>query len=155
MWESIPKEVTRFIAKKVWPWVKREILPLLLDWLRDAVAAILLWLAQKLRDILTKDAAAQSSHAEEQVNHAESEAARAPNEQVAQAWRQAADYWRCQYEGVNDRLQRNLAEVSEAVSTAQDDLTSAMKNAEPDLEFEGDSLKVTVAGESRFLAPPK
>jgi hypothetical protein len=153
--EYIPKNVSRYIVKKIWPWVRKVILPMLLDWLKDAVADILVWLGQKIRDTLTKDAAAQSSHAEEQVNHAESEAARAPNEQVADAWRQAAEYWRRQFEGVNDRLQGNLAEVSEAVSTAHDDLTSAMKNAEPDLEFEGDSLKVTVAGESRFLAPPQ
>ena len=155
MWESIRKNVSRIIAKKVWPWIRKEILPIVRKLIQDAGAEILVWLTQKIRGILTADAAAQGSHAKEQVNHAESEAARAPNEQVAEAWRQAADYWRREYESVNDRLQKNLAEASEAISTAHQDLNSAVNNAEPDLAFEGGSLKLTVGGESRFLAPPK
>ena len=155
MWESMRKELSRWIGKKVWPWIRKEILSIVLEAIKDAIGAVLLWLTQKLHGILTADAAAQGSHAQEQVNHAESEAARAPNEQVAEAWRQAADYWRREYERVNDRLQKNLAEASEAISTAHQDLNSAVNNAEPDLAFEGGSLKLTVGGESRFLAPPK
>lgn len=148
-------KIVTWVAKKFWPFIQAEVLPLIWKSVIQHADEIFTWLAGIIKERFEKNASESKEHAKEQELQARTRAVQSPDESLANAWREAADYWRDQYERADALLHLNVVRTEQDFDVARNTFRDAIDNTPVQLDFSSDAIRATIGSVECTLEAPK
>lgn len=130
------------LAKKIWPWVKEHVLPLIKEFVKNVVIKHLSKWLEKMNTEIDKSSDKRYQSATEKANEAEQHASNAStdsekqkHEDIAKIWRQVAEDLRIE----NEELK---AKIKNLTTETENDIISETNNMDPKMDEETGTILI-------------
>ena len=146
------KGILKFVAKKLWPWFKEYLWPILREHILELVVLVMSRLKEKFKawaetrsNERQEQATQKAQEADESARDSATDSEKQKYEAVARVWREVVEQIRVENEALKSKIE-------ELTSAAEAEITTRTRDSNPTIDISSD-MPVLIIGEKRTTLP--
>jgi len=148
---GIFSSIIEIIVETVWPWIIKNVWPIIQQQVISMFAEALGWLTKKIKKLFSSKSKERAKEAEEKAEFAEKKSENASNEKEADTYRAEAAVWREVAEQYRQDLEDMKQKITELETKAKSNTKNEIEALNPSLNLGSKLPNLSIGGATHQL----
>lgn len=134
------------VANIVWPWIKSNVWPIIMQKILSEVPILINWFIQKIKDLITEKSQMREQEAKEKAAQAEQKASSAKSQSEVEFYKREAAIWKTVAEQYKNDLADIKSKVSNIEKEMQTEVVTEIAKIDPEVTITPTGANVKISG---------